>query len=289
MYVRASRDGERLAVGTDDGKEAIVSIQDLTASSAMRRLTFVGHNRFPIWSPEGQRVAFQSDREGDQAIYSQRIDGTGSIERLTKAAQGEAHIPESWSPDGKFLSFSVSKGSRFSLWTLSVPDKRASPFGTVQSMQPIGSVFSPDSHWIAYSSSPVAGPVASPDRGVFIQPVPPTGEPYQLPKQQLDFHPVWGPKGTELFYVVSSASGQLAMVSVTMHPSVIFGSPTTFSARVTGGRTADQMRAYDILPDGRFVGVVDASESQSITASTNPQIRVVINWFEELKARVPTK
>jgi dipeptidyl aminopeptidase/acylaminoacyl peptidase len=287
VHVRASRDGGRLAIGSDDGKEAIVWMQELAGTSAMRRLTFGGQNRFPIWSPDGQRVAFQSDREGDLAIFSQRADGTGPVERLTKPEQGDVHVPESWSRDGRLMSFSVAKGSTFSLWTLTVADKKAAPYGGVQSAEPIGSVFSPDGRWIAYASTPRAGGVFSSERGVYVQPVPATGARYQIPRQQLDFHPVWGPKGTELFYVPTAASGLLAVVSVTTQPGATFGSPVTLPARVTTGRTSGVTRAYDILSDGRFIGVVPASEQESSGAAVAPQFRVVLNWFEELKRLVP--
>jgi serine/threonine-protein kinase len=288
VHVRASRDGTRLAVGSDDGKEAIVWIYELGGTSAMRRLTIAGHNRFPIWSPDGQRIAYQSDREGDLAIFSQRADGTGAIERLTKPAQGEAHVPESWSPDGKHLSFAVVKGS-FSLWTLSVDDKIAKPFDGVQSTEPLGSVFAPDGRWIAYTSSPAGGGAASPNRGVFIQPFPAAGSVYQAPRQRLDFQPVWGPKGAELIYVASAASLQYASVSVTTQPAVTFGTPVNLPARVTANRLSGEPRAYDILPDGRFVGLVSGSEPQQTDDATTSQIRVVVNWFEELNARVPAR
>src|SRR4029077_4872596 len=114
VHVRASRDGGRLAIGTDDGKEANVWIYELAGKNAMRRLTLDGQNRFPIWSPDGQRVAFQSDREGGMGIFAQRADGTGPIERLTKAAPGDAHVPESWSPDGRHIVFSEQKKDVFS-------------------------------------------------------------------------------------------------------------------------------------------------------------------------------
>jgi serine/threonine-protein kinase len=224
VHVRASHDGTRLAVGSDDGKEASVSIYRLGSTGALQRLTIKGQNRFPIWSGDGERVAFQSDREGDLAIFSQRADGTGPVERLTKPEQGESHVPESWSPDGKHVSFSVVKGPTFSLWMLSVDDKKTTPYGGVQSREPIESVFSPDGRWIAYDSSAAPGN-QSPNRGVYVQPFPATGAIYQLPRQRLDFHPVWSSSGRELIYVPSSASGQLAAVSVTTQPSVTFGSP----------------------------------------------------------------
>ena len=63
-YPRVSPDGTRLVFGTSDGKQAVVSTYELSGASAVRRLTFEGNNRFPIWSADGRRVAFQSDRAG---------------------------------------------------------------------------------------------------------------------------------------------------------------------------------------------------------------------------------
>ena len=105
QFPRMSPDGKRIAVGSDDGKEAHIWIYELSGTSSMRRVTFEGqgHNRFPVWSADSQRVAFQSDREGDLGIFWQRADGAGTAERLTKADEGASHIPESWAPDGERL------------------------------------------------------------------------------------------------------------------------------------------------------------------------------------------
>jgi hypothetical protein len=66
---RVSPDGKRVAVAIADGKGSDVWIYDLSGASPIRRLTFVGRNRLPIWSPDSQRIAFQSDREADEAIF----------------------------------------------------------------------------------------------------------------------------------------------------------------------------------------------------------------------------
>ncbi|MGH9255689.1 MAG: hypothetical protein ACRD3C_14105 [Vicinamibacterales bacterium] len=292
-HVRASRDGARLAIGTDDGREAIVWIYEVAGKTAMRRLTFGGQNRLPIWSPDGRRVAFQSDRDGgDLGLFAQNTDGTGAVERLTKAQQGEAHLPESWSPDGRYILFSVRKGSGFSLQLLSLGDKKADPYGGVESAIPTGAVFSPDGRWVAYAFNPGLG-LISPNSGVYVQPFPATGARYQVPKQEqsINFHPVWSPKGAELVYVRSAGSGQMAAVNVTMQPALTFGNPVNLPARVSAGRTNGQMRAHDVMPDGRFVGLVPASEAESSGAlgSSGAQMRVVLNWFDELKARVPVQ
>jgi eukaryotic-like serine/threonine-protein kinase len=292
--IRAARDGTHLAIGIVTGQEANVSIQDLSGASAMRRLTFGGRNRFPIWSPDGQRVAFQSDREGDLGIFSQRVDGNGPVERLTKAGPGEEHVPESWSPDGTQVAFSVIKSAQYSLSMLSIADGKATPFGDVRSAEPIGAVFSPDGRWVAYSESPntsVGGGSAgntNPNRGVYLQPFPATGARYQMPRQALDFHPVWGPKGAELFFTPSASSGRLASVIVTTLPAVSFGTARQMPARVTGNRISNETRAYDILPDGRFVGLVEPNESATETGPKSAEMRVVLNWFTELQQRVPT-
>ncbi|MEO8370164.1 MAG: hypothetical protein ABI806_13265, partial [Candidatus Solibacter sp.] len=136
--------------------------------------------------------------------------------------------------------------------------------------------------WIAYSLSQLAG-VSFSDQGVFVQPFPATGAVYQAPKVQIDFHPVWGSDGKELIYVPSSASGQLATVKITHQSGLSFGAPVTLPARVTGSRLNSEPRAYDILPDGRYIGLIDAAEPRENAAF---EIRVVLNWFEELKARV---
>ena len=109
QYPRVSPDGTRLVFGTSDGKQAVVSTYELSGASTVRRLTFEGNNRFPIWSANGSRVAFQSDRQGDPAIWWQPADG-GTAEKLTTPEPGTSHTPESWSPDGDVLLFSETKG-----------------------------------------------------------------------------------------------------------------------------------------------------------------------------------
>ena len=143
---RVAPDGARIVFGSDDGKEAIIYTYDLSGSSGMERLTFGGNNRFPIWA-SNNRVAFQSDREGDPAIFWQSAVG-GAAERLTKPEQGIAHVPESWSPTGDTFLFNVTKGSDVSLWAYSMRDRKATPFGEVRSSTFTNAVFSPmDDGW----------------------------------------------------------------------------------------------------------------------------------------------
>jgi hypothetical protein len=126
---------------------------------------------------------------------------------------------------------------------------------------------------------------------VYVQPFPPTGARYEAPRVIADFHPVWTTDGNFLAYVPSAASGQLAVVRVTKGTSITFGVPKIAPAVVTGRATSGNPRVYDVLPEGRFVGLIIPgyeSSTNSFFLGGN-QIRAVVNWAEELKRLVPTK
>jgi serine/threonine-protein kinase len=281
-YPRLSPDGKRVAFGSDDGKEAAVWIYDLSGVSSMRRLTLGSRNRHPVWSADGEHVAFQSDRDGDLGIFWQRVDGTTTAERLTKPEKDTAHVPESWSPDGKTLLFSVAKGSSYSLAAFSLPDKKETPFGGIQSRNPPAATFSPDGRWVAYS----AGESIAQGGSLFVQPFPTTGAKYQV-SETGGIHPMWSLDGKELFY--GAGVGQFVAVSVTTRPTFTFGNPVPLPPRFFDSGAGFE-RNSDITLDGkRFIGVVPAGQNAAAAAPVAPQIQVVLNWFEELKARVPTK
>jgi eukaryotic-like serine/threonine-protein kinase len=283
--VRASPDGTRIAFETDDGKEAIIYAYDLTGARPMQRLTFGGNNRFPVWTSNSKRVAFQSDRDGDLAIFWQPGDGTAVAERLTTPDHGASHAPESWSPTGDRFLFSTTSGSQVSLWTFSLQDRKATPFGEVQSSYPTGARFSPDGRWVAYASTD-AGMMAM---TIYVQPFPATGAKYQLfVKGSSNIttntpHKVaWSPNGRELFYV--PRLGGFEAVSVATQPSFAFGNVVTVPRPFQPGPPNSQT-LYDITPRGKFVGLMPVGRTPS-GDFTAPQIQVVLNWFEELRARV---
>jgi Tol biopolymer transport system component len=284
-HPRVSPEGKRLAYATDDGNDANVWTYDLSGASAPRRLTFGGKNRFPIWSADGERVVFQSDREGDLGIFWQRADGTDQAARLTKPDQGTSQAPESWSPDNKRFLFRVVKERSVSLWTFSIEDKKAAPFGDVRSQNPTNAVFSPDGRWVAYSTNLALGEVLAEAGGIFVQPFPTTGAKYQI-SSVTGKHPLWSPDGKELLY--SLPAGFVA-VALTTQPTFTVGNPV----QAPQGRLFDVIgpespRRYDTTPDGRILGIVTAARTPSGAAAA-PEIQVVLNWSEELKQRVPTR
>jgi Tol biopolymer transport system component len=270
----------------EDDDDADISIYELAETSALRRLTIEGQNRYPVWSSNSERVAFQSDREGDRAIFWQRADGQSNAERLTTAGKDASHAPESFYPDGKHLLYREVRGGIHTLHVLSMDDKKGVPFGKVSSAEPTGAVFSPNGRWVAYAKSLNPSALYSPDRGIFVQPFPANGVPIPVPKVRIDYQPAWAPDGNTLFYVAAAAQ-PLVSVEVKAQPSITFGVPVEISPKVprpavfSGGS-----RGFDVLPDGRLVIVSPQGEQES---SARDELHVVVNWTEELKRLVPSR
>jgi serine/threonine-protein kinase len=280
LMPRVSPDGTRIAFGTDDGKEGIIYTFGLTGTGAMQRLTFGGNNRFPVWSSDSHHVAFQSDREGDLAIFWQTADGKEPPKRLTKPDSGSSHVPESWSPKGDRFLFSITKGFDVSLWAFSLEEGKATPFGDVHSSNPIGAVFSPDGRWVAYTGTERSLST------VYVQPFPATGAKFQLLAKGDNPHEVvWSPDGKALFY--NPRPGGFESVSITTEPSFTFGNAVAVPKKFQLG-PANARRAYDITPGGKFVGLIPTGQTAS-GPIIDPQIQVVLNWTEELKRLVPVK
>ena len=181
--------------------------------------------------------------------------------------------------------FAVNKDSTFSLQTLSLDDRKATPFGEVLSAEPIGAVFSPDGRWVAYHSNPQRRSAPKSNRGLFVQPFPPTGARYQIPSSRNIFHPVWRPDRAALFYI--AGAGRLAEVSLQTGPSFTFGRTVDLPGTLMPDSRSSEVRDYDILPDGRFIGFVAGQDTSGNAGE--PEIRLVLNWFEELRQRVPVR
>ena len=268
---RVSADGKRLAVGTVHSGTATISIYDLSGSSALRRLTFEGNNRFPVWSADGQYVSFQSDREKDLAVFRQRADGATPAERLTTPKDGAAHAPEAWFPGGDLLLFRERKNLQNSLRIYSESSKTIVPLGGAPSGQAARAGLSPDGRWVVYTTA------SGGQGGISLRPFPPTGAEYEVAVPAR--FPRWSPDGRQVLF---TRLGQVWIVEVTTTGGVTIGNPVALPRQVAN--VLGPFYDYDIMPDGRFL-----ASSAGGTEANQQEIQVVLNWFEELKARVPSK
>ena len=279
---RVSPDGKWAAVEQEATGGADIWLVDLTGTAAIRRLTFGGTNRAPVWLGDSS-IVFQSDQSGGPGLFRQRTDGTGIAERLTSAAAGVQHVPQAASPDGAHVLVMVRENQQRSLWVLSTKDRRLSPFGGVKSAARLEADFSPDGRWVAYSTGEPAQGTRPEINEVFVQPFPATGAKYQIPAATGATRPVWMRSGDAI--LVGVGIGRSATVPVVTSPRLEFGQISSFAmgARVEAG--LDARRNFDPVADGRLLGLMSPGPDQSRGVPV-PQLAVVVNWFDELRSKV---
>ena len=282
---RVSPDGTRVAVVTDDGRESQVWVYALTTSGETRRVTIDGNNLFPVWSPDSQKLAFQSNRGNETGIWWQRADGAGKPTQLTRPEAGRRHIPQAWSRDGRHLLFDEIDNGRVTILDLSIQDGKITPFTTTASDVPSGATLSPDGKWVAHTVRTVNNNAQA---LVFVEPYPATGARFQISRDSEDgHHPVWSPDGTELLYTPGPGN-RLTSVAITTKPVFSYSSEPRLIPRPFVNTPPVVARPYDIMRDGkRLIGL--RSDVAADGRPIPPVIQVVVNWFEELKQRVPIK
>jgi serine/threonine protein kinase len=289
-----SPDGRRLAVEMlSESGQSSIWIYDLSGTTAIRRLTQEGSNTRPLWTRDSTRIVYGSDREKAHGLYWQLADGSGLPERLTTAQEGLQHYPESFSPDGKILSFGAvrvpSGANSWALWTLSMEgaERKPVPFYDVPEANEFGSAFSPDGKWIAYAGNNANE--SNPVFGIYVQPYPPTGAKYEISRNGGAW-PVWSPIGGELFYRLNVGDANAARIkAVAIATNPVPGFTSDKDLPMQGFIPAVNYKEYDIMPNGKeFIMVFPVTQTPT-AAPPRPRIHVVLNWFEELKARVQVK
>jgi serine/threonine-protein kinase len=290
MHPRISRDGKRIAFSRADNRDTGIWVYELGGGGAARRLTFGGRDRYPIWSADSQWVIFQSDRGGDNAIYRQRADGSGAAERLTSPGKDVTQFPETAALDGSVFLFNETEGlsggragaqtGRTKLMAYSFKDRTSAPYGGITSFYKAGAEFSPDGKWLAYAVAEPGGTVTP-----YVEPYPATGAKYQMSTAGGGGHnPMWSGDGGELFYTLGPASTMVA-IKVKSSPAFSFAPAETIARPFTNSPPL-LGRAFDAEPRGaRFLGLMPTDAADPSTPKRD-QIRVVLNWTEELRSRV---
>ena len=148
--IRLSPDGTRLALGIE-GPSYAVWIYDLSRRT-MTRQTFEGTSAYPIWTPDGKGLTFNSTRSGGVLnLFSRPADGSGEAVRLVTS--DAIQIANSWSPDGRMLMYQDgSPSTGRDIWVWSRPDRKSSPWLRTPYDEG-GAMFSPDGRLLAYVSS----------------------------------------------------------------------------------------------------------------------------------------
>ena len=234
------------------------------ARGVTTRFTFdPAHERFPVWSPDGSRIAFASSRTDHLELHEKAFNGTGGDQLLLQSG-GK---PTSWSADGRFLLYSANDPrSKSDLWVLPVQGEGKPVPLVATSFNEDWGRFSPDSRWIAYQSD------ESGKNEVYLQQFDPSGPKGAslvggrvLVSKDGGTLPRWRSDGRELFY--QSPDRKIMAVEVTTKPTFHAGVPQPlFQLSV-----ADMV--WDVSADGKRFLV-----PAPVVEGAQTPITVVLNW-----------
>jgi serine/threonine-protein kinase len=247
---RVSPDGKKIAFERAVGG---IWVYDLLRGTTTPITLKSGSANFPIWSPDGQYLTYSysggSHTGVGETIFRVRADGSGGEQQLTPNDPLSSY-PASWSPDGKTLAFdrtSQKGGGCCDIWTM-----RLAANGQPEAPQRFGDdtrvtavnlpdpQFSPDGHWLAFSSADSGLPQ------IYVVPFPGPGGKWQISTDG-GVEPRWSKNGHELFFLHNAAV--LSVAYSVQGNSFQAGIPKTlFESKI-------EMRApytsFDTTPDGQ--------------------------------------
>lgn len=266
-----SPDGSRLAAGRMDPQVRTrdLWVFDLKSGTSFRLTLDPADELNPVWTLDGRRIFFTSDRKGIRDIYEKPANGIGTETVVLESKQQKSL--DDLSPDGRYLVYDTGgPGGTFSneLWILPLfGDRKSVPFvhGEFRANQ---AQFSPNGRFIAYASN------ESGASEVYVQTFPEQGGKWPISTDG-GTEPAWRHDGKELFYI-----GQTKLMAVEVKTDANSFQPgipkPLFDIPLLPQTTA--RNRYVVTPDGqRFLFSAAAKGGDA------SMINVVVNWPAELR------
>jgi eukaryotic-like serine/threonine-protein kinase len=268
-----SPDEKRITFGgtEPEGGGSDIWLMDLARGTPTRFTFDSAIEVAPLWSPDGSRIVYSSDRDGLMNLYQRAANGAGDAEPLLKTDANNKFCTD-WSADGRFILFQEqNQRTNFDLWVLPLSgDQKPFPYVQGDFAEQQGR-FSPDGKWVAYASN------ESGAWQVYVQSFPAPGGKWQISTNG-GAQPQWRRDGSQLFYI--SSDRKLMAVDVK-------GNGSTFEA--DDPKELFGLRVQTVgLPGPRNYFVADADGQRFLVASvpeeriTTP-ITVVLNWTADLR------
>ncbi len=231
------------------------------------RLTFDATNdTHPIWSSDGMRLAFASNRTGVYDIYQRPSNGSGAEERLFDSPNNK--LTQDWSADGRWLVYYENNPTTGrDLWALDMTSPDHAPRVVANTpAEEVLAQFSPDGRWVAYQTN------ESGRFEVVVQPFPDAGGKWPVSTGG-GVAPRWRADGKELYFLAPDATLMAAPVTAA-GASFEAGTPVAlFQTRIVGGGTVRTSRPqYAVARDGRFL------INQPVGDATTAPITLMLNW-----------
>lgn len=269
MSPRVSPDGRRVAVAIGTN-EKDVWVYDVERGSRIRLTSGGANSSLPAWSPDGSRVGFISNRSGNYDLYWVASDGSGQEEVLL--ARGGNQGMGSFSGDGKVLSVIDFTSGNADIAAFPLSGEPSPVLDS--SFSEFNHDLSPDSRFIVYESD------ESGRYEIYVQSFPEPGAKWVVSKEG-GRAPVWSDTGREIFFRNGS---QMLVVDVDIQGELRVGAPRVLFDEEFRTDTVVGIRNYDASPDGsRFV------MSEGVDETGGFELHVVVNWADELAARVASK
>jgi Tol biopolymer transport system component len=272
-----SPDNKQVAVAEVNpgkGKTDIWTLE-LARGVASRLTVDSSSDDMPLWSPDGQRIVFKSNRAGSFDFYQKPLSGSASEALLLKSpAFDPSTTPLSLSPDGRFFLYSVTQTEplRRELWLQPLSGDRK-PFPYLQTpFRAIQGQISPDGRWLAYASN---------DSGrneVYLRPFP-SGDGKTEVSVDGGLEPAWRADGRELFYLAGNQD--LMAVPIGAGSAAHAGSPIRlFGTTMSTGTVSTNVtrNQYVVSADGQRFLI-----NQPAAGGLSAPITLVVNWAVSLR------
>jgi Tol biopolymer transport system component len=230
----------------------------------------------PVWNPNGQTIAFWSPASGDQpgGMFQISVAGTSAPERLTTAASAILRqAPSSWTPDGRHLLGTQTTAAGSDVFDLTMGDRPVLATLIAGPASEGAPSVSPDGRWVAYQVTESSRP------DVFVRPYPNVNDGRTPVSTSGGGAPRWSRDERALYF--NYAGGvELHVVQVEGTRALSFSKPTLFM------KLRDESNNVIVVSDpGKGGRVLIAKRPRAVLPAAN-EYRVVLNWFEELKARM---
>jgi dipeptidyl aminopeptidase/acylaminoacyl peptidase len=263
-----SPDGQRIAVRGIKANDDI-HVYDFTNGTLSRTTFEAGDEQNPVWAPDSQRLAYSAARGQVASIYIRTLDSNEPPRPIVES--DKFRVPSSFSPDGTRLAYiEIDDSSREDIWTVPLNDGTPVPFART-SFRERAPTFSPDGRWLAYESDESGTPQ------IYMAAYPDGSQKRQVSVDG-GIEPLWDKAA--LFY----RNGDLIM-AVDAGPGA---NPTLAKPR----RVLEaSFKGTTSTPGGRrFAPLSGGSRFVAWSSGTRQpirEVRLLLNWFDELQRLVP--